>query len=810
MFGKSAFLKHSTEKKPKELYLLLFITAFVGMMIAFLPTMITNDGIFLYYGDFNSQQVMFYQHANDVIRDGGVSGWDWGTDLGSSFIGSYAFYLLGSPFFWITTIFPSKAVPFLIPWLLALKTALAAVFAYAFIRRFVNSPSACFIGGILYAYSGFQVYNVFFNHFHDATAFFPMLLLGFEMLVKDKKKGAFAIPVAICACISYFFFASEIIFLIIYFAVRLTDEEFRKAFNLKTFGLLALESVLGVMMSAIILLPACLDILSNPRLESRLYGLDMFIYSENVRIPRILQAFFMVSDMPARVNLLQSDNARWASIAGYLPMFSVCGVAAFMRTRKKRWESKLIIICLIMACIPILNCSFMLFNGSYYARWFYMPILIMCLMSAKIMDENPEDLKKGLLITVLGGLFFVGIGLLPQQENGKLVFGKIAQYADLFTIQEVLTIAFIIALLIAALFITKMKQGRQIIAAMTAVSCIVCMVTMVNYGSEQGEYMHYKYIKNGIYGSENLDLEKLDAEFDDEGNSFYRIDTSPDVDNWCMFWHLSSMRTFHSVVSSSIMDFYQSIGETRDVASRIEPNIYALRGLFSVRYYFQQLSDEQLNGTAENVPDEYQQDLADFKYVDTQNGFNIYENQNWVPMGFAFDKYITDSAIQNSSDNADKANLLMEGLVLDDVQIKKYSDCIEAYDTNQVRNRASYAKACEARRSQSCYYFKESSEGFDAKINLDNNRLVFFSVPYDKGWTAEVNGAPATIEKVSYGFMAVRCSKGDNTITFKYKTPGLTAGTVITFTGIGIFAAYIGISVYMSRKSGKHSKKKTK
>lgn len=238
MFQKTGFLKRSGEKKEKEKYLLLFIVAFVGMLIAFLPTMITNDGIFLYYGDFNSQQMMFYEHANEMVRNGNMA-WDWGTDLGANFIGSYSFYLLGSPFFWLSTLFPLKAVPFLIPWLLCLKTAVAAVTAYAFIRRFVSNTNACFAGAMLYAFSGFQAYNVFFNHFHDVTAFFPLLLLGFEMLVQDKKKGAFAIAVGICASISYFFFVCEVVFVVIYFFIRCTDKEFK--IDMKTFGLLILR-----------------------------------------------------------------------------------------------------------------------------------------------------------------------------------------------------------------------------------------------------------------------------------------------------------------------------------------------------------------------------------------------------------------------------------------------------------------------------------------------------------------------------------------------------------------------------------------
>lgn len=172
---------------------------------------------------------------------------------------------------------------------------------------------------------------------------------------------------------------------------------------MKKFGLLILEAVIGVMISAVIFLPSALSVMGNYRVNERLYGLDLVIYGENVRIPRIIQSFFMLSDMPARINILNSDKARWASMAGYLPMFSMAGVIAFMRTRKKgkdSWLTKAIVVFGIMACVPILNSSFVLFNASYYARWYYMPILLMCLMTAKVIAENKDDLKKDLCLFV--------------------------------------------------------------------------------------------------------------------------------------------------------------------------------------------------------------------------------------------------------------------------------------------------------------------------------------------------------------------------------------------------------------------------
>lgn len=795
---KTAVVKRPYEKSGEK-YLLVFVVSFVIMILSCLPRMIINGGIFTYYGDFNSQQIMFYQHAHDSVTSGNF-GWDWGTDLGSSFIGSYSFYLLGSPFFWLTTIFPSSFVPYMIPWLLALKTAVASLFAYAFIRRFVESPSACFIGGLLYGCSGFQIYNVFFNHFHDATAFFPILLIGFEKLVQENKKGAFALSVAINALISYFFFIGECVFLVIYFFLRCTDKEFQ--ITLKKFFLLLFEAVLGVAMGAILFLPACLDIIGNPRLTERLWGMDMVVYNESVRIPRIFQAFFMLNDMPARINIFTSDRARWASMAGYLPMFSVAGVIGFMRTRRKHWLTRAVYVFMIMACIPILNCSFMLFNASYYCRWFYMPILLMCLMTAKVVAENRDDLKKGFWIVLVVVLAMLGVGLLPVQESEGIAFGKIAKYPEFYYLQFFVMLIMMVMLAFLIYFVANPNvQGglkklhlsfNRVACIMTSVACGVCMFTCVVYGSIQTADPK-DYIDRGVYGKENIDMDELESKsmFYNADNNFYRIDTSPDVDNWCMFWGLSSMRCFHSVVNTSIMDFYTSLGQTRDVASRMEPTLYPLRSLLSVKYYF---DERKLN---EGESPESPGSLVGFKYVGRQNGFRVYENMNYIPMGFAFDSYCKKEDI-DARGELNKVQMLMKALVLDSDTAVKYRDYVK-YNAFLMSDftEESYAQNCSDRREQSCDSFNCSTNGFDATITLDEKKLVFFSVPYDKGWKAQVNGKDVEVLKVDFGFMAVPCEQGENTIHFTYEMQFLKLGICLTGSGFVIWTGYV---VYFKKK----------
>ena len=63
-----------------------------------IPCIIMDKGMYLYFGDYNCQELPFYELMSYCIKNGDT-GWNWYTDLGSPFIGSYSVVNLGSPFF---------------------------------------------------------------------------------------------------------------------------------------------------------------------------------------------------------------------------------------------------------------------------------------------------------------------------------------------------------------------------------------------------------------------------------------------------------------------------------------------------------------------------------------------------------------------------------------------------------------------------------------------------------------------------------------------------------------------------------------
>ena len=189
----------------------------------------------------------------------------------------------------------------------------------------------------------------------------------------------------------------------------------------------------------------------------------------------------------------------------------------------------------------------------------------------------------------------------------------------------------------------------------------------------------------------------------------------------------------------------------------------------------------------------------------TKDGYAVYRNTNYVPMGFAYDYYLTQTEYEETA-KATRANLLMRALVLTDEDAAVYGK----YLTHLPEGRReelyyeSYVQDCRERRATAASVFQMNNSGFHAEITLDTANLVFFSVPYDDGFTATVNGREADILRVDEGLMAVLCPAGESTIDFVYQPAGIRLSKAVTRTALVVFAAYTVYFVWDDRKKRKH------
>ena len=761
--------------------------------IFFLPFYILDGGFFHYAGDFNSQQISFYRYMNGFVKGAGYpdsafagaprNTFSWATDLGSGVMNAYSFYLYGSPFFWLSVLLPQSWLPYMMVPLLVLKFGVAGGGAYLYLRRYVKNANYAVLGACLYALSGFAVYNVFFNHFVDVVALFPYLLWALDEAIYEDRHGLFAFWVAVNLLNNYFFFVGQVIFLCIYFVCKLTAKDFR--LTARKFGHLLWESVLGVAMGCLLLFPAVLSLLQNPRTIDLSSGWGFLTYAKVQQYLAILLSWILPPDSPYLTSVWSEGVIKWTSMTAYLPLCSLAGAMAYWRSRKADSKKRIVAVCAVCALVPVLNSAFYALNSSYYARWYYMPTLILAAMTVNALEDPDIDLDapaRGIGWIMLATLVFA---VVPVQDDTTETwsFGVLKNPGQFFVV-----LGFgLLGLMLYRVLCSKWRQDSRFAQRMTAaVLVFACAFTMVHIGI--GKFGQWHTDSDLVEQDTNALLLKNDLP---EGD--YRIDTYKIHDNIGMWLDKSCLQYFGSTAAPSILSFYPGLGVKRDVRSEPEITNYALRGLLSVEYL---ITTPEKRESFEDEAD------AGWTYLADVDGYTLYHNDNYVPMGFTYDYYVTDATYQTSIKTL-RSNLLMRALVLTDEDVAQYGKYLTELSEDMLNDLHydSYTQDCADRRAHSCSVFQMNNAGFHAEITMDKANLVFFSVPYDDGFTAYVNGEKTDILQVDEGLMAVLCQPGASSIDFVYQAAGLSASRVVTAVAIPVWVVYVACFVRRKRRS---------
>lgn len=77
-----------------------------------------------------------------------------------------------------------------------------------------------------------------------------------------------------------------------------------------------------------------------------------------------------------------------------------------------------------------------------------------------------------------------------------------------------------------------------------------------------------------------------------------------------------------------------------------------------------------------------------------------------------------------------------------------------------------------------------------ATYYVKQDTSIFFTIPYDKGWSAYQDGKKIEIKQAQTGFMKVDIPKGKGTITLSFIPNGFITGAICSFTSILLFGIY--------------------
>lgn len=95
-----------------------------------------------------------------------------------------------------------------------------------------------------------------------------------------------------------------------------------------------------------------------------------------------------------------------------------------------------------------------------------------------------------------------------------------------------------------------------------------------------------------------------------------------------------------------------------------------------------------------------------------------------------------------------------------------------------------YAEQIESLRAESLENVETNWRGLTGTISVSKDKFLCFSIPYDEGWSAYVDGKKVQLFQVNIGFMGVELPAGDHEIELKYWPPGLTCGIILSSIGL--------------------------
>ena len=77
-----------------------------------------------------------------------------------------------------------------------------------------------------------------------------------------------------------------------------------------------------------------------------------------------------------------------------------------------------------------------------------------------------------------------------------------------------------------------------------------------------------------------------------------------------------------------------------------------------------------------------------------------------------------------------------------------------------------------------------------ATYDVKQDTSIFFTIPYDKGWSAYQDGKKIEMKQAQTGFMKIDVPKGKGTITLSFIPNGFITGAICSFTSLLLFGIY--------------------
>ena len=236
--------------------------------------------------DMYHQYAPFFSEFQHKLTHGGSFLYSWDVGMGVNFAALYAYYL-ASPLNWLLVLCPKAYIIEFMTYMIVFKIGLSGLsFAYYLRKHCRTSDFGIAFFGIFYALSGYMAAYSWNIMWLDCILLFPLIMLGLERLVREKKCFLYCITLGLSILSNYYISIMICIFMVLYFIALLVMDG-KKSWkdymvNISSF---AVFSLLAGGLAAAVLLP-------------EIYALQMTA-SGDFNFPKTVTSYFPIFDMLA-------------------------------------------------------------------------------------------------------------------------------------------------------------------------------------------------------------------------------------------------------------------------------------------------------------------------------------------------------------------------------------------------------------------------------------------------------------------------------------------------------------------------------
>ncbi|CVP58603.1 ABC transporter permease component [Streptococcus pneumoniae] len=147
--------------------------------------------------------------------------------------------------------------------------------------------------------------------------------------------------------------------------------------------------------------------------------------------------------------------------------------------------------------------------------------------------------------------------------------------------------------------------------------------------------------------------------------------------------------------------------------------------------------------------------------------------------------YLSFINLHFSNDKQKKVDILVNG----EKKTFTTDNVFSFFNLGYTKEKKTFTEAIQKIKEQPVTVSTSKNKVF-ATYDVQQDTSIFFTIPYDKGWSAYQDGKKIEIKQAQTGFMKVDIPKGKGTITLSFIPNGFITGAICSFTSLLLFGIY--------------------